>query len=193
MTSQIDVTKRPEYQALQAQQKLYDMDVKRQKWGYLPTLAAYGSYQYNAQRQKFDFGDPNQTWFKIALIGATLNLNIFDGFQRHYRIQQAKITSSKNLNTIKTLELSAELEATVAGISYANAYTTMLSQKKNMELAMHVYDVTQKKYTGGVGSNIEIITAETSLVEAQTNYYNAVYDMLVARIDYAKATGTLVK
>jgi outer membrane protein TolC len=193
MGSQIDVTKRPEYQALQAQQKLYEMDVKRQKWGYLPTLAAYGSYQYNAQRQQFDFTDASKTWFKISLIGATLNLNIFDGLQRHYRIQQAKITASKNLNTIRTLELSAELEATVAGISYANAYTTMLSQKKNMELAMHVYDVTQKKYTGGVGSNIEIVTAETSLVEAQTNYYNAVYDMLVARIDYAKATGTLVK
>jgi outer membrane protein TolC len=97
------------------------------------------------------------------------------------------------MNMIRTLELSAELEATVAGISYANAYTTMMSQKKNMELAMHVYDVTQKKYKGGVGSNIEIVTAETSLVEAQTNYYNAVYDMLVARLDYAKATGTLVK
>jgi outer membrane protein TolC len=193
MSSQIDVTKRPEYQALQSQQKLYDMDVKRQKWGYLPTLGAYGSYQYNAQRQQFNFTDSKQTWFKIALIGATLNLNIFDGLQRHYRIQQAKITASKNLNSIKTLEMSAQLEATVAGISYANAYTTMMSQKKNMELAMHVYDVTQKKYKGGVGSNIEIVTAETSLVEAQTNYYNSVYDMLVARVDYAKATGTLVK
>lgn len=188
-----DFSKRPEYMLIQSQQKLYDLDVKRLRWGYLPTLAAYGAYQYNAQRQEFDFLDPDKKWYNIALIGATLNINIFDGLQRHNRIQQAKITASKNLYSLKTFELAAELEASVASTSYANAYTSMLTQKKNMELAMHVYDVAQKKYQGGLGSNLEIVNAETSLKEAQTNYFNAVYDMIVARIDYQKATGTLIK
>lgn len=91
------------------------------------------------------------------------------------------------------VEQAGELEATVAVISYNNAYSTLLIQKKNMEMANHVYDVVQQKFKQGVGSNSEIINAETSLKEAQTNYYNAVYDMLVAKIDYQKATGTLIK
>jgi len=144
-SSKIDITKRPDYQLLKAQQSLLDIDVKRLKWGYMPTLAAYGAYQYNAQREKFDFLDTEQQWFKIALIGATLNLTIFDGFQRHNKIQQAKISSLKNLNTIKTIEQAGELEATVASISYNNAYSSVLVQKKNMILAQHVYDVAQKK------------------------------------------------
>ena len=188
-----DVSKRPEYQLIQSQQRLYDMDLKRLKWGYLPTLAAYGSYQFNAQRQKFDFFDASKQWFKIALIGATFNVNIFDGFQRHNKIQQAKIVSNKNLNTLKIVESSAELEASVAGILYSNAYLSMLTQKKNMELATHVYEVAQKKFEGGIGNNLEIVMAQTSLKEAQTNYFNAVYDILVAKIDYQKATGTLIK
>lgn len=192
-SSKIDITKRPDYQLLKAQQSLLDIDVKRLKWGYMPTLAAYGAYQYNAQREKFDFLDTDQQWFKIALIGATLNLTIFDGFQRHNKIQQAKISSLKNLNTIKTIEQAGELEATVASISYNNAYSSVLVQKKNMILAQHVYDVAQKKYQGGVGTSLEIVNAETSLKEAQTNYYNAVYDMLIAKIDYQKAIGTLTK
>jgi outer membrane protein TolC len=192
-SSKIDITKRPDYQLLKAQQSLLDIDVKRLKWGYMPTLAAYGAYQYNAQREKFDFLDTEQQWFKIALIGATLNLTIFDGFQRHNKIQQAKISSLKNLNTIKTIEQAGELEATVASISYNNAYSSVLVQKKNMILAQHVYDVAQKKYQGGVGTTLEIVNAETSLKEAQTNYYNAVYDMLIAKIDYQKAIGTLTK
>ena len=192
-SSKIDITKRPDYQLLKAQQSLLDIDVKRLKWGYMPTLAAYGAYQYNAQREKFDFLDTEQQWFKIALIGATLNLTIFDGFQRHNKIQQAKISSLKNLNTIKTIEQAGELEATVASISYNNAYSSVLVQKKNMILAQHVYDVAQKKYQGGVGTTLEIVNAETSLKEAQTNYYNAVYDMLIAKIDYKKAIGTLTK
>lgn len=191
--NKLDFSARPDYQLMQAQQKLLDLDVKRLKWGYLPTLAAYGAYQYNAQRQEFDLLDTDKKWFKIALIGVTLNLNIFDGLQRYNKVQQAKISSFKNKNTLKTIELAAEMEATVASVQYNNAYTSLLVQKKNMELAQHVYDVAQKKYSGGVGSNLEIVTAETSLKEAQTNYYNSVYDMLVAKIDYQKAVGTLVK
>ncbi|MGZ4090567.1 MAG: TolC family protein, partial [Bacteroidia bacterium] len=191
--SKLDISKRPDYMLMQSQQKLLDLDLKRLKWGYMPTLVAYGSYQFNAQRQKFDLLDQNQKWYKIALIGATLNLNIFDGLQRYNKIQQAKISSLKNQNTIHNIEMVAELEATVASVSYSNAYSSLLVQKKNMELAQHVYDVAQKKYEGGVGSNLELVIAETSLKEAQTNYYNAVYDMLVAKIDYQKAIGTLVK
>lgn len=196
--TKMDISQRPDIQVMHTQQTLLDLDVKRQKWGYLPTLAAYGSYQYNAQRNEFtllsfDKNDPLKKWFKIALVGVTLNVNVFDGLQRNYRIQQAKIASLKNQNTIKYLEMGAELEATVASVSYNNAYASVQSQKKNMELAQHVYDVVQKKYQGGVGTNLEVVTAETSLKEAQTNYYNAIYDMMVAKIDYQKATGTLTK
>jgi outer membrane protein len=195
--SKIDVTKRPDYQLLESQQKLNIIDVKRLKMGYLPTLAAYGSYQFNTQRSNFEF-DINKNnalkqWYKISLIGATLNLSIFDGLQRYNKIQQAKITSQKAENTIKNLELGAQLEANAASISYINAQATLTTQKQNMALAEHVYDVTQKKYTQGVGTNLDIVTAETSLKEAQTNYLSAVYDMLVAKIDYQKAIGTLVK
>ena len=196
--NKIDFSKRPDYQLMQAQQKLLDIDVKRLKWGYLPTLAAYGAYQFNAQRQEFNFldfddADPSKKWFKIALVGATLNLNIFDGLQRHYKIQQAKIASQKNKNTLRTIEQGAELEITMASISYENAYATLNNQKKNKELASHIYDVAQKKYQQGIGSNIELLNAEATLKEAETNYYNAVFDALVAKVDYLKATGNLIK
>jgi outer membrane protein len=36
-----------------------------------------------------------------------------------------------------------------------------------------------------------MVTAETALKEAQTNYFNALFDALVAKIDFDKATGTL--
>lgn len=192
-SGKLDLSNRPDFQLLQLQDKLYKLDIKRQRLGYLPTLGVYGSYQYNAQRQKFDFFDPDQKWFKVAVIGGTLNFSLFDGLQRHNRIQQAKIAVLKNENQLKNLELAAELETKVAEISYENAFVSLQTQKRNMELAQHVFDVAQKKYEQGVGSNLEITTAQTSLKEAQTNYYNSVYDMLVAKIDYQKAIGTLTK
>lgn len=192
-SGKIDASSRPEYQLLQSQQNLSQLDLKRQRMGYLPTLVAYGALQYNAQRQKFDFFDGKKDWFNIALIGAKLNVNVFDGLQRHNRIQQAKIALLKGENNLKNLELATELEASMADINYTNALASLQTQKRNMELAQHVFDVAQKKLTNGVGSNLELTIAESTLKESQTNYYNSVYDMLVAEIDYKKATGTLVK
>ena len=94
---------------------------------------------------------------------------------------------------MKNIELAAEIEATISEVTYQNAYASLQTQKRNMQLAQHVFDVSQKKYEQGVGSNLEITNAQTALKEAQTNYYNAVYDMIVSKIDFQKATGTLVK
>lgn len=189
---------RADYKLLQTQQSLLDLDVKRQKYGYLPTLVAYGSFQFNAMRPEFNFfqfdqKDIRTRWFATNLVGLTLNVSIFDGLQRHYRIQQAKVASQKSLNTIKNVELAAELEANSAVVAYNNALVSLKIQKKNMELAQNILDVSNKKFQAGLGNNLEIVNAEASLKEAQTNYYNAVYELLVAKIDYQKATGTLVK
>ena len=196
--SKINISNRPEFLLLQTQQKLSDLDIKRLKWGYMPTIAAYGAYQFNTFRTSpnifdYDKSNPIKKWFNVSLIGLTVNLNVFDGFQRHYKIQQAKITSMKNQNNIKNFELAAQLEANSAGVMYTNALSSLKIQKRNMDLAQNIYKVSQKKYEQGVGSNLEIINAQTALKEAETNYYNVIFDMLVYKTDYLKATGSLIK
>ena len=51
--------------------------------------------------------------------------------------------------------------------------------------------VTRIKYKEGVGSNIEVLNAETSFREAQTNYFASLYDFLIAKVDQDKALGRL--
>ena len=178
-TSKIDPTKRSEYQLLEVQQKLNKLNVKRLQFGYLPTLVAYGSFNYSGQRNEFDFFDKKKDWFPTALVGGTLSLSLFDGLQRHYKIQQAKLDFKKGENTIKNLILGIELEGAAAVVNYNNAISSLQIQKRNMDLAKNIYTVSQKKYEQGVGSNLEIINAQQSLRESETNYFNAVYDLLV--------------
>src|SRR5690606_27265481 len=127
--SEIDITKRADYQLLTAQQSLYNIDVKRLKWGYMPTLAAFGSLQYNSMRPNLNFFETDKNnavkqWYPAFIVGVQLNVNIFDGLQRHYKIQQSKITALKNEQTLKNLELGAQMEASTAAISYNNALKT---------------------------------------------------------------------
>lgn len=191
--SKIELTKRPEYQLLEIQQNLNTINIKRLKYGYLPSLVAYGSLSYSGQRNEFDFFDTKKDWFPTGVIGGTLSLSIFDGLQRHYKIQQAKLDYNKGENNLKNFQLAVELETSSAIVNYNNAISSLQIQKRNLELAKNIYNVSQKKYEQGVGSNLEVINAQASLKESQTNYFNAVYDMLVYKTDYLKATGSLVK
>ncbi|MEK7226419.1 MAG: TolC family protein, partial [Bacteroidota bacterium] len=75
--------------------------------------------------------------------------------------------------------------------NYRNAIATMDFQKKNMELAEKIYQQTKKKYEVGTGSQIEIVAAQTEMKSAQTNYVTALYDAIIAKVDFLKATGKL--
>ena len=148
---------------------------------------------YSGQRNQFDFFDTKKDWFPTSLIGGTLSINLFDGLQRYYKIQQAKLDYKKGENMLKNFQLGVELETASAITNYNNAISSLQVQKRNLELAKNIYNVSQKKYEQGVGSNLEVINAQASLKESETNYFNAVYDMLVYKTDYLKATGTLLK
>lgn len=60
----------------------------------------------------------------------------------------------------------------------------MDNQKQNMELAEQVFNTTRKKYEQGLGSNQEIYNAQTELKVAQNNYYSALYDAIIAKVDF---------
>jgi len=182
---------RHEYQLLQSQLKLNTIEMKRYKYQYLPSLVAYGSYNEQAQRTKFDFTDGSQKWYPIGLFGATLNIPIFNGGSKYYKIKQAKVTILKTENSINQVKSYIDFEITSSSIAYKNAFSSMLMQKKNKELALSIYETSKKKYEAGVGSNLELVTAETALKESETNYLNAIYDLMMAKTDLDKATGTI--
>jgi outer membrane protein TolC len=134
---------------------------------------------------------PNQNWFGFGNVGLALNVPVFDGFRRKYQVQQARIQQQTLERGLETLRQSIDLQDAQSRTTLINALDVLDNQKANLDLAADVARVTRIKFNAGVGSNIEVITAETSLREAQTNYYAALYDVLVAKVDRDKATGEL--
>lgn len=187
-TENATYSNRPEYALMQTGKMLMEMDVKRNQFGYLPNLVAYGSYSTSSQRNKF--GDFDK-WYGTAILGFKMGVPIFDGFQKDARIQTAKLTLQKTNNDIKMLEQAIDLDLNSNRILYNNNIKTVAMQKKNLELAQEIVRVTQIKNKEGVGSNLEIINAETSLKEAETNYYSALYDLIISQVDLQKAKGEL--
>jgi outer membrane protein TolC len=186
-----DYEKRVEFGLFQTQYKLAKLDLKRQRLSYLPTAFAYGSLSGSAQRNEFDIFDTDKKWFPTSVIGAKITMPIFSGFQRHSKNQQAKLSLQKAENNMDFIKNSIDLEIASSTAILQNAASSLENQKKNILIAEDVVRVSKLKYEQGVGSNLEMITAETSLKEAQTNYFNALFDALVAKIDFDKANGNL--
>jgi len=188
----VDISNRPEYMVLETQQKLNELDLRRYKLSYAPTLNGYGLLAEQFQKSNLDLGD-GKNWFPLSYVGLTLNIPVFDGLQKHWRVQEAKVNLMKTQNSFTQLKQFIDLEIQSSVANYKNALLSLQTQKRNIALAQNVYDVTKKKYEQGIGSSLDMNTTENDLRTSETNYFNSLYDLIIAKIDYQKATGTLIK
>lgn len=189
--SSFSYDQRIDYSILKNNLQLSEMDVENNKRGYYPTVAAFAGYGYNTGRNSFGdvFGSP---WFNNANLGLSINIPVFDGFAKKYKIQQAKFTVDKVKQSLSLVEQSIDLQIRSANITIINGLENLKTQKRNLELAQEVVRVSKIKYQSGTGSNIEVINAESALKESQTNYFASLYDLLLAKVDLDKAKGKLV-
>jgi len=181
---------RIEYSILQTQENLAELDLKSIKAGYLPRLFLNANYGYNAGAN--GFGDlVSKPWFDNAAVTVALQIPIFDGYSKKYRAIQSANNLQKVRQSYNLLKSSIDLQRSQASITMKNALESMREQKANLELATEISRVTRVKYQNGVGSNLEVLNAETSIKESQANYFTALYNALIAKVEVEKANGTL--
>lgn len=192
---------RPDYQVLEANKKLQSLNVKNNIALGMPVLSAYANLGYSTQSP--NIGGLFQTntnisdngmvgpdkWYSYSSYGLSLRVPIFSGLQRSYKVQQEKLALQQIENGERQLKSSIDLEIKQALSSYTSNVEMLNAQKQNAALAARVASVTKIKYTEGVGSNFEVVEAETTLRESQVNYYNALFDALLAKVDLEKAFG----
>jgi outer membrane protein TolC len=184
---------RIEYSQLQTNMSLTQLDMKNNRVQYIPTLYANFNYGYNTATAESGKLFNSDRWLNYGALGMSLNIPVFDGFLKKNRIQKNKIQVQQIQQSMEMTGNSIDLEIRQSKVNLNSAIENMAAQNENMELAEEVFNVTRIKYEEGVGSNSEVLDADTALKESQTNYYNALFDALIAKIDLQKAYGTLLK
>lgn len=183
-------TTRIEYQLLEAQKKANEYNLKRYKMEGLPSLSAFGQGGVSRASNTFNYFQ-QQLWYGYVSWGLNLKIPIFSGMQRKRRVDQAFIDVEKSNVALENLRNVIDLDQAQSSTSLRNNITTLQNQEENMKLANEVYKTTNIKYKEGVGSSLEVSTAETALLDSQNNYFNALFNVILSRIDYLKAYGKL--
>jgi len=204
-----DYKVRPDYQVLETNYRLQELNVKNQQAASMPTISAFATLGLSTQSPgiggvfKTNTSIANQElanqlgigadqWYSFSQFGVNLNVPIFSGLQRHNRTQQEKLKLLQIENNFVYLKRSIDFEVRQSSINFDNALKTLVSQRENQVLAANIARVTKVKYEQGVGSSLEVTDAENSLRTAQLNYYSALFDAMVAKVDLDKAYGRLL-
>jgi outer membrane protein len=143
---------RIEYNQLQVNKSMVELDIKNTKSQYLPNLNLFGSYGASygtsAFNSMFQFGE---NWRTLGTVGLSASMPIFDGMQKSRIIQQKKSKLNQIGNSIELVKNQIDLQQDQASKTFKSYMNTFRTQGENMKLSEEVYKVTVIKYQEGRG------------------------------------------
>lgn len=193
-TSDLEIVVNPdnraEYQLLNKTQELNGLDLKRNKAAYLPSVAAFASFQESLQRTNLFDGE--QTGFlPTGLLGFNISIPIYDGGEKSAKIQKVKLNIEKTDLQKREFTRAMNLQVRNSQVALSNARRNLKNRKKALDMTQSIFDRTKIKFNEGVGSSVEVTQAEGSLYQAQAEYISALYDVLQSKVDLDIALGEL--
>ena len=162
------------FQLLNTQESLQESLVKLEKAAYLPTVAAFYQHQEKTSKADFDFTMPD-------IVGVSVSVPIFSSGMRNAKVAQANLELEKTRNTKEMAIQGLKLELQQTQITLQSAYEKFLNEKANQELSKKIYDKTLVKYKEGMASSMDLTQANNQYLTAQTNYFNALLELLTAK------------
>lgn len=157
----------------------------------LPSLNAYATASTQTFRSNPLFVDPDSRWYGVAAIGLRLQVPVFDGFRLQRKSALLKLEGLKLEEDRRQLTQAKTLEFRLAREQANNAFHALRTQNDNVALAREISDKFLLQYKEGVVSLTDLLTAQTALSEAETNYWQQVFTYKLAVLKVLKAAGRL--
>lgn len=184
-----DPNNRIEYRLLETNKSLQNLNVGYYRYGFLPSVSAFGSYNFSYLSNQFstlyDRSYPN------SYAGLSLSIPIFQGTRRLQNLRRAKLEVERaDLDLVNSRNV-INTQVIQALASYKSNYTELITQKQNVDLASEVYNVVFLQYREGIKTYLDVIVAQSDLRTSQLNYNNALFMVLSSKIDLQKSLGSL--
>ena len=158
----------------------------------MPYLAFFGSFSKNSQQNDFDkLFNNKKSWLGTSLIGLNLNVPIFSGFQKYFKMKQYKVQMDELTLTRNYTRKYIETGIQNAMTKVLQTRASVQNQQNNIKLAKDVFQVVTEQYNKGIAPLTDLLNAETSMISAQSSYVQSLIQMKVAEIEYLKSTGNL--
>jgi outer membrane protein TolC len=158
---------------------------------YLPTIAVTGNYIYMSMNNNFRFGDYH--WNPYSTIGLSVSIPIFDGFRKTNEIRQTKASMLQmewqREDIVRNLKLAINNNLN----NMTNYVEQIFSTKDVFEQARKGYEISQKLYDTGMGTLLDVNSAQLGMMQAGLAFTQAIYNFLTSKADLDKVLGVEIE
>lgn len=180
------------FQLIQQQHKIGHLQVKSVKSERLPSLMLGANYQFNLLGDKL-FGSDDNYSYPSSVIGLNLRIPIFSGLSKNAKLKGAQIELMKLREDEQSVRQSLTMAYQNALLKLSDSRQTIDAQRQNLELAAEVFRITEENYQQGLASMSDVLNANSSLIQSQISYADALSKHMTAYIELRKANGTIKK
>ena len=192
-------TLRSDLRQLRTSETLGEIQVEVQEREMLPVIRAFGSVDFRVADEDEDdvfgsqlggFGPERYSqWDLSASAGLSIQVPVFGGFSRNSRLQQRREELRRITDRLRQAELEMVNQVHTLVATMREARARAASQRVAIVQSQRGYEIAAARHRAGVGSQFDVVTAETTLREAEFNYAQAVYDYLSTASRLEVATG----
>jgi len=155
--------------------------------GSCPMFALQGSYQYMTMGD--DIPAKDLIWFPTSVIGISLQIPITSWASTSYKIKQIK----NNILNMNDTRLNAERMLRLSLSNNLNnidkAIADFESCSETVKMATRAHSIIQKQYEVGLATWLDFNDAEMALLGSKLQYYQSIYDYLVAQSELEYVLG----
>lgn len=174
-------SQRPDYKAINKKRLVREEQVKMAEGKRLPDILATGNYVARAG----DYTSFKENWN----YGVRFVIPFFDGGLIRSEINKEKAETEKVKEEERAIKLLINGEVRDAHLRIVNARERIGVTQMALESARENVRIEVLRYDTGGGTSMDIIDAQTALLRAETDYYQALFDRETALAYLKKAVG----
>ena len=170
------------------------MDIGREqlegvKAEFKPNLTAIGSYQLQAQADKFSFWNYNIP--RTSFVGVQLNVPIYSGNKKQSKLNQQQFNKQQDEIMLADMKAKIKTELSSLASKAEEAYNQNRIQQQNVEAAGISYKMIKDRYQYGMSNRLELADAELALTQAKIDALASIYNIRLLELEMEKALGLL--
>ncbi len=152
---------------------------------FYPTITLNGTGGFESENIGTWIQGPSALWS----LGAQAMELLFDAGQRHALTDQARHTYEANAAAYRSTVLAAfqDIEDQLSGLRILEQESTV--EQRAVDSAQRSYELSNQRYTGGVTSYLEVLTAEDTLIQNQRTAIDLTTRQFVASVGLVRSLG----
>jgi len=177
------VRQRPDLKAAQAQRDAAEANITVARAAGRPSIVIGALHDFTSTT-----GVPNENYDQV---GVTFTWPLFTGFNVSYGVRQAQATLQAQEANVDQLTLNVTLDVWNGYYSLDSANQQLTATAALTKTANDNEEVALGRYKAGVGSIVDVLTAQSAAATARQTRINAELGWKVARAQLALALGRL--